>query len=489
MMRVPLIHLLRSARFRRFLILAHDTIMVTSAFPIAIYLRENFAPAPQQISPAIYGTILLFVIVLIAFRAMGVQQTMWRYSSPQDFLHLAKSLCVVTAIFFPLMFLVDRLEGIPRSALVIFWFVAFASLCANRLSYVWAVQLYAKHALSKSGHPVCRVLVLANLQSSSAVIHTIKTVYGHEIDVVGIVGHDGERGRLQHGVEILGHAEHLAEILALLDVAGRYPHAIVFGDNDRRSPAWLNAHVTSVAPGIAIFKSSEVIDLATFIENRPDPTDIFKRQAEATRRFDIKRLIDFAVSFIALLLLIPILASIAGLLCILHGPPVIFAQVRAGKQLREFRLVKFRTMKPPLDASGRILQDHERVTRIGSFLRKTRLDELPQLWNVLCGDMSLIGPRPLLRRDMPNEVNILAERYSVRPGITGWAQVNGGHQVETIEKMYLDIFYIRNSSLAFDMKIIIMTLRMIIFGEKIDQAAIKNAKIVFATKEKLEYQQ
>ena len=474
-MRADFRQLMHSARFRRISILAHDAILVSSAFPIAILLKENFAPTYEQALQAIYGSILLFGVAATSFQAMRVQQAMWRYSSLQDLVHLAKALIVVTVIFFPLLLFVDRLAETARSSLLIFWFVAFAGLCGSRLSYFWAIHLYAKLIHTRSGNPPCRVLVLAALKSSSATIQTLKTMYGYDVDLIGIVGPDGERGRVQQGVKILGDVGDLVEILATLETAGRCPDFIVLGDHGLQGQDYLYQDARCAAPDAAVVKSSELGSLTKFIEDRLHSNRLFPAQIEPNRFVVAKRLIDLAVSSMTLFFLVPLLAIIATSLYLFHGSPVIFSQLRAGRQLHDFQLLKFRTMKPPLDASGCILKDCERITGIGQFLRRTRLDELPQLWNVLLGDMSLIGPRPLLRRDMPNDPAILAERYSIRPGITGWAQVNGGIKITNKEKMYLDIFYIRNISSCLEIRIILLTLKMMIFGEKIDHKAINYA--------------
>lgn len=469
---------LARTRLRGLLILLHDSIIVASAFPISIYLRENFAPSPQLVLPAIQGSAILFMIVFVTFRAIGVHQNMWRYSSPRDLLNLGRALTIVGAIFFPLMFMVDRLDGIPRSVLVIFWFIAFAGLCSARATYFWGVHSLAEDIRRKEGRPTCRVMIVASLRSSSTIIHALETQYAGAAHIVGIVSDTGEQGRMLQGVEILGVVAQLPLILTSLDVAGCYPHAIIADDNETDWQRWLNVDLAETAPGVSIFNSSNINDLAQFIASRPKHDEIFARRIEPRGYFDVKRLLDIIIASVAVLSLLPLFALIAGLVYLFHGSPIMFTQVRAGLRLGEFRLLKFRTMKPPFDSTGNVLEDSQRVTRVGSILRMTRLDELPQFWNVLRGDMSLIGPRPLLSRDMPASIEILTERYRVRPGITGWAQVNGGHKIDNDTKMSLDIYYIRNASFLFDLKIVMMTIRMMIVGETIGHVAIRNAEAV-----------
>ena len=155
------------------------------------------------------------------------------------------------------------------------------------------------------------------------------------------------------------------------------------------------------------------------------------------------------------------------------GFPVIFWQQRPGLYGRPFKLYKFRTMRAPHDKHSRRIPDDQRSSAVGQILRRTRLDELPQLYNVLVGDMSLIGPRPLLPCDQSPDY---AARLSVRPGITGWAQVNGGRIISPSDKWILDIWYVQNASLVLDLKIVLRTVKMVLFGDRINTEAVNQAR-------------
>jgi lipopolysaccharide/colanic/teichoic acid biosynthesis glycosyltransferase len=173
--------------------------------------------------------------------------------------------------------------------------------------------------------------------------------------------------------------------------------------------------------------------------------------------FDLKRPFDAAVSAVALVLLSPVMAATALAVRIALGSPVIFRQVRPGLHAKPFELVKFRTMLPYHDRSGRLLGEAERLTRFGRFLRSTSLDELPQLWNVLKGDMSLVGPRPLLMDYLPHYTPEQAKRHEVRPGVTGWAAVKGRNALGWPEKLALDTWYVENRSFLLDLRILVLT--------------------------------
>ncbi len=178
----------------------------------------------------------------------------------------------------------------------------------------------------------------------------------------------------------------------------------------------------------------------------------------------MKRAIDILVSGLALLLLWPVILIVAVLVRVSMGSPVLFRQRRPGLGERPFMLVKFRTMRDATDPAGRPLPDAQRLTRVGRLLRRTSLDELPQLWNVLKGDMSLVGPRPLLMEYLPRYTARQRRRHDVRPGITGWAQVNGRNALSWPEKFEHDVWYVEHRSLGLDVKIVLMTIGQVFVG-------------------------
>jgi lipopolysaccharide/colanic/teichoic acid biosynthesis glycosyltransferase len=181
----------------------------------------------------------------------------------------------------------------------------------------------------------------------------------------------------------------------------------------------------------------------------------------------LKRLFDLVSASFALLLLSPVLLLVAWLVHRRLGCPVMFRQVRPGLQGKPFEMVKFRTMRDAVDTEGNALPDAERLTPFGRFLRSTSLDELPELWNVIKGDMSLVGPRPLLMEYLPLYSTEQARRHEVRPGITGWAQVNGRNAVSWPEKFALDVWYVDNRSLLLDIRILLLTIKKVFAREGI----------------------
>ncbi|RQP16734.1 MAG: sugar transferase [Parapedobacter sp.] len=180
-----------------------------------------------------------------------------------------------------------------------------------------------------------------------------------------------------------------------------------------------------------------------------------------------KRVIDFAAAFCGFILLCPIFLVATGALLFANGGNAFFLQPRPGRGGKIFKVIKFKTMNDRKDSQGNLLSDAERLTPLGAFIRKTSLDEMPQLLNVIKGDMSLVGPRPLLIQYLPlyNERQI--RRHDVRPGITGWAQVNGRNAISWQQKFDYDVWYVDNMSFLLDLKILFLTVKKVFVGEGI----------------------
>ncbi len=180
-----------------------------------------------------------------------------------------------------------------------------------------------------------------------------------------------------------------------------------------------------------------------------------------------KRLLDILVSAIALIVFSPLMILISWLIFFFMGKPILFRQVRPGLHGQPFTLYKFRTMTDARDEKGNLLPDEQRLTKIGRFLRSTSLDELPELWNVLKGDMSLVGPRPLLMEYLPLYTPEQMRRHEVKPGITGWAQVNGRNALTWEERFALDVWYVDHVSFWLDVKILARTVWQVVRREGI----------------------
>lgn len=195
----------------------------------------------------------------------------------------------------------------------------------------------------------------------------------------------------------------------------------------------------------------------------------------------IKRILDIISSLLAIIILSPLLAVTAVLVKTKLGSPVLFKQERPGKDEKIFTLMKFRTMTDERDENGELLPDEVRLTKFGKFLRSTSIDELPELFNILKGDMSVIGPRPLLVEYIPRYNEHQHRRHEVRPGLSGWAQVNGRNTVSWEDKFDMDVHYVDNYSLAMDVKILFMTVLNVLKREGISSETSATMEVFMGT--------
>lgn len=195
----------------------------------------------------------------------------------------------------------------------------------------------------------------------------------------------------------------------------------------------------------------------------------------------IKRILDIISSLLAIIILSPLLAVTAVLVKTKLGSPVLFRQERPGKDEKIFTLMKFRTMTDERDENGELLPDEVRLTKFGKFLRSTSIDELPELFNILKGDMSVIGPRPLLVEYIPRYNEHQHRRHEVRPGLSGWAQVNGRNSISWEEKFELDVEYVDNYSFAMDVKILFMTVLNVLKKEGISSETSATMEVFMGT--------
>ena len=285
-------------------------------------------------------------------------------------------------------------------------------------------------------------------------------------------------GRRVVGVPVVSTVAHIDRTIEEFEVHGICIDRVIVGGDDTLLSQDALEEVRSVCRrhdielqfvpqliGLDIFKARS----KTAAAPAPRKAPVF---ANLPRYHHVKRFIDFFISGVALIILLPTIAFVSLLALIDVGSPVVFWQQRVGRGGSSFLLYKFRTLHPPFDKHGRPVYEEHRLSWIGQILRTARLDELPQLFNVLVGEMSLIGPRPLLPEDQPANSKL---RLLARPGVTGWAQVNGGNLITNDEKGALDEWYVRHASPWLDLRIVGLTLRFAFTGERRSEPAVRQA--------------
>jgi lipopolysaccharide/colanic/teichoic acid biosynthesis glycosyltransferase len=340
------------------------------------------------------------------------------------------------------------------------------------------------------------VLVVGVNTITELFLLSVKEFASRRVQVAGVLAEEPSmRGRAIQQKPVLGTVEELQDILQSLEVHGVVVDRIVVATAaDRLQPRALEILLEAEkSSDIVVQFLSEQLGLE---DSSQKPLDLsaqernnVPRQRAVARLGNVvdvdhlsstaksfrlgKRIVDIFGAAFLVFMLSPVAALVALVVALDVGFPVIFWQQRPGLYGRPFKVYKFRTMRAPHDRQKRRIPDDQRSSAIGRILRRSRLDELPQLYNVLVGDMSLIGPRPLLPRDQSVDYVV---RLSVRPGITGWAQVNGGRIISLPDKCILDIWYAQNASFVLDLKIVLSTVKMVFFGDRMNTKAINQAR-------------
>jgi lipopolysaccharide/colanic/teichoic acid biosynthesis glycosyltransferase len=417
---------------------------------------------------------------MIAILAFRLNDGISRYFSAYDAINVIKAAFVAGLATALVLFTFTRLEGIPRSTPLI-----HALILASGLITVRALALLRDDDINprlNAHHSAIEHIILIGANDLSAFyIKFIRAYSPIFYRIVAVLDDEHSLfGRTLVGVPVVATVQNIERTIEEFEVHGVKTDRIVVGGDDTLLSEDTLAEVRRVCTqrNIALMFVPELIGLDKIEPSRSnDVLDLSKYPAQIpvlAGYHKTKRFIDFFVSAVTILILSPIFTLISLLILFDVGSPVIFWQQRIGQNGSTFFVYKFRTLRAPFDWHGQPVSEAQRLSWVGYLLRKTRLDELPQLFNVLVGDMSLIGPRPLLPCDQPANSKM---RLAARPGITGWAQVNGGNLVTNDEKGALDDWYVRNASLWIDIRIIGLTLLFLIRGERRSEHALNHAVI------------
>jgi lipopolysaccharide/colanic/teichoic acid biosynthesis glycosyltransferase len=458
---------------RTLIIAVHDIFVVTAALPVALLLREQRWPDAERLATLVAAMPLLVAAAVVAAVVVAPHRALWRRLGGREIVTLAQFTALALMIFYLGQFLVDRLDALPRSAPVLQFMTAMCGLIATRLAYETTRRASAPQA--GDGPDAAPVLLVGAGDGAALMVELLRQHPGHG-EPVGILCDDVQPARCLAGVPILGGLDRIDAVLARLRVQGMAPARLVV-TRPHHELGRAAVHDLVARASTAGLRVEQLPDLLRLM-GAPDgtPADAAERRPAAAPADARKRVLDVAVAAAALVVLSPVL-GLAGLAVALGVQrPVLFVQVRPGRHRRPYKLVKFRTMRDPTDAAGRTLSDAERTPWVGRLLRRLRLDELPQFWNVVRGDMALIGPRPLLASDLDAMGDGGRARSAVRPGVTGWAQVNGGHQLTGEEKLALDLWYAAHADLALDLRILWLTVVMMVRGERRVPTAIARAR-------------
>ena len=397
-----------------------------------------------------------------------------------DILGILGAAGVASSMSAALTFTVNRLDTIPRSTPLIYAIVLVAGLTGGRAIMRAAASRRMARQEGGGERPCAqcrRVIVVGIDRFSTLAIKLAQCQSSHVVEIVAALDpRDRLIGRTVNGVRIVGAPGDLSPIAREYAEHGVCIDEVWVSDVlIAQSPEILRAlSDASLRGSLRCSSVSGALNLApapAAIEVRDDAVSR-AAVAPAPLYFRFRRPVEAVASLALLVMLAPVTLVVAAIVALDVGAPIVFWQERIGQNGRKFLLYKFRTFQAPFGRDGEAIALEKRLSKIGALIRKTRLDEVPQLWNVVRGEMSLIGPRPLLPVDQPADPRT---RLLVRPGVTGWAQVNGATALTADEKDALDAWYIRHASLALDLRVALRTILYLGRGERKDAAAIEAA--------------
>ncbi|WP_188853792.1 sugar transferase [Aureimonas glaciei] len=452
-----------------------DLIVVFVASILAVNIRDSSFDA-LFISPyywifATFSTLIALLVWLIS----GLSRRPWQYFTVSDIIYLVFAVTAVVVIAIFIMFTLNRSDFVARSVPFLQWILSLTLLVLVRVA--WRYMPMAKddgNAEEMGGREY--ILLVGYNPRSEIFLQCIEALYANRASVVGILDdHPRSGGLMLKGKPVIGHSSMLAATLMRFRNHGIEIARIVMTTPEQQLSAAFQGAVAQIrAEGVVRVERFEGLFGFDDLDAHPVTATraqqvLVARQGEwglgtpRGRYLAAKRVFDFVTALTLILVLAPVYLLLAGLVAKDLGSPIAFWQERPGFGGRPFRVYKFRTMRDAYDLDGKEVPEAERLSSIGRALRRLRLDELPQLFNILLGHMSFVGPRPLLPVDQPGNV---AMRLSMRPGLTGWAQVNGGRHLSLPDKGALDFWYIENAGPWIDARIIFLTLRFVLGGEK-----------------------
>jgi lipopolysaccharide/colanic/teichoic acid biosynthesis glycosyltransferase len=437
---------------------------------IALWIRGAPVLSGVDWTTAVIYCVISFGFSLFAFLVFRTREGMTHLFSVHDALEVAKAVLLSEFLTCIVLFSATRLDGIPRTTPLIHALILSAGMIMAR-AFVRMVRSESDVPPTGARVSTEHIIIIGSNRLSSLYISLLRAYAPEQYRVLAILDDRTEMiDRSIAGVRVLGTPQNILQFVEEFKEHGiRVDRIIVGGDADFLPPE-LMAEIERVGNEYKIKR--DFVPQLIGMSRLQAPADEMQAAPQALLKptdfspsgyFRVKLYIDFCLSLMLIVVLLPLLIAIAIVVLIDVGSPAFFWQRRIGMNGRSFQIHKFRTLKSTFDWRDQTLSAVNRMSWIGNLLRKFRFDELPQLLNVLVGDMSLVGPRPLLAQDQPPDPTL---RLMVRPGITGWAQVNGGKLLTAEEKNTLDEWYVRNASLWVDLKIIGKTILFAFQGER-----------------------
>jgi lipopolysaccharide/colanic/teichoic acid biosynthesis glycosyltransferase len=438
-----------------------DIFSVLFAAPVALVLRDpNLFGFQHNVEAIIYSAVAFVVggVIIFAFNLGKNVRGLISLNEVQSVVLAALSAVSVTALT---VFSLTRLDFVPRTVPLIHVLVLAALMLTARAIATKRRRRQERRNRVAPGETNHILLIGAN-QLAWSYLRMLNVLDMGRTEVVAILDDNPKLfGRSILGYPVLAPPSELSRVVHEYAVHGVRINRVLIAANQRADEPeyWKKFEDDCQISSLSVGFLGDILGVE--LGQSSPPVDAPVRNARAYPK--VKRVFDFCIALALLTVFAPVFAIVSLGVLIDMGWPITFWQKRDGKDGEPFLIYKIRTMHAPFDRRGRFVEESRRTSRVGEFLRRTRLDELPQLWNVLTGAMSFVGPRPLLPVDQPSTSKY---RLQVRPGLTGWAQIHGGKRVEADDKGLLDDWYVENASLWLDLSIILRTVLIVVLGDE-----------------------
>lgn len=483
---------------RRLLSLFLDLLLIALSTVAALALRDNFHMTTDSLVRIVPHILTTLIVAAPTFVLIQQDRLIWRLSGLSDYVRIVFAIVVIILTSTMIGFTFRRLDGVSRSLPVMQGIVMIFALVGVR---VLTREYHAWRRRGRKSPPPADailqardcVLVVGVNRIAELYLESVAEFASDRIVIAGLLGRsERHNGRMVQQQRILGMPQDVGRVLKELELHGLFVTRIVIAMEFQRLPQEAQDALLAIARGTDI-------ELDFFAERTrivprggdgsmgdgghhraalPSEKQTFSfgesrlRQLGERRYWTAKRAIDMTVAALLFPFVAAIIMIVGLMLALQIGFPISFWQMRPGRNGQPFKVFKLRTMGDGIDKDGFRRPDTDREFALGRFLRRTRLDELPQMYNILIGQMSFVGPRPLLPED---QANACSARLLVRPGLTGWAQVHGGRGIGALDKAALDIWYVENASLWLDIQTVAWTVPMLLFGERMNERRIRQA--------------
>ena len=472
--RTPSPHSARQIRVRPL-----DLLLGVMAPVIALWLRNPDLLPSRTAEVGTHYVLISAAATVISFAYFSIGSPFSQFFCGRDAVRILIACCAAVLLATGVMFTFTRLSDIPRSLPALHFFTLTFLLMGSRFAVAAFSLRRHRHDLGGAPAQVQNIVVIGANRLTWFYIRLVDTFYFGRQRIIAVLDpRQRSVGRAILGHNVIGTPLDLAPLIDEYAVHGVSVSCVMIAlqKSELAPDQWATIEAECQARGIHWRSLPDLLsieDVSAGLADASGPEVQSRIEAIQGRRiWRLKRVVDVVISSVAIIVCVPLFAVITLLVFFDGDGRVVFWQQRQGRNGEPIFVYKFRSMRRPIDRHGNLRSDDARLSIIGKALRATRLDELPQLVNILLGDMSVIGPRPLLLADQPNRRSV---RLAISPGLTGWAQVSGGRLINAEEKSALDEWYIRSTNVALEIKILLLTLLVVIRGDVRNEEAIRIA--------------